>query len=53
MGSDARRDEDAAPDDGEPRGRPCPFCGASMDHRQCKYVCPQHGVVYDCSDTFW
>jgi hypothetical protein len=34
-------------------GRPCPFCGASMDHRHCKYVCPEHGVVYDCSDTFW
>ncbi|WP_168191196.1 MULTISPECIES: HVO_2523 family zinc finger protein [Haloprofundus] len=36
-----------------PRGRPCPFCGASMQHRHCKYVCPTHGVVYDCSDTFW
>ncbi|SFR53219.1 hypothetical protein SAMN04488124_2182 [Halogeometricum limi] len=35
------------------RGRPCPFCGASMAHRHCKYVCPEHGVVYDCSDTFW
>ncbi|GAB6880272.1 hypothetical protein JCM17823_25460 [Halorubrum gandharaense] len=36
-----------------PRGRPCPLCGASMDHRHCKYVCPEHGVVYDCSDTFY
>ncbi|ELZ78318.1 HVO_2523 family zinc finger protein [Haloferax larsenii] len=36
-----------------PKGRPCPFCGASMSHRHCKYVCPEHGVVYDCSDTFW
>ncbi|WP_268952118.1 HVO_2523 family zinc finger protein [Salinigranum halophilum] len=35
------------------RGRPCPLCGASMDHRHCKYICPEHGVVYDCSDTFW
>ncbi|WP_275689375.1 HVO_2523 family zinc finger protein [Salinigranum salinum] len=35
------------------RGRPCPLCGASMSHRHCKYVCPEHGVVYDCSDTFW
>jgi predicted RNA-binding Zn-ribbon protein involved in translation (DUF1610 family) len=34
-------------------GRPCPFCGASMVHRHCKYVCPEHGVVYDCSDTFY
>ncbi|WP_177232613.1 MULTISPECIES: HVO_2523 family zinc finger protein [Halogeometricum] len=35
------------------RGRPCPLCGASMARRHCKYVCPEHGVVYDCSDTFW
>lgn len=34
-------------------GRPCPFCEASMERRHCKYVCPEHGVVYDCSDTFW
>lgn len=33
--------------------RGCPFCGAEMRKRHCKYVCPQHGVVYDCSDTFW
>ncbi|WP_224334280.1 HVO_2523 family zinc finger protein [Haloprofundus halobius] len=36
-----------------PRGRPCPLCDAPMQHRHCKYVCPSHGVVYDCSDTFW
>jgi len=24
-----------------------------MIHRHCKYVCPVHGVVYDCSDTFY
>jgi hypothetical protein len=24
-----------------------------MTHRHCKYVCPEHGVVYDCSDTFY
>ncbi|EFW89934.1 hypothetical protein ZOD2009_22172 [Haladaptatus paucihalophilus DX253] len=36
-----------------PKGRPCPLCGASMFHRHCKYVCPQHGVVYDCADTFY
>ncbi|WP_394295448.1 HVO_2523 family zinc finger protein [Halococcus agarilyticus] len=34
-------------------GRPCPACGAAMERRHCKYVCPRHGVVYDCSDTFW
>lgn len=37
----------------EPAGRPCPLCGASMHHRHCKYVCPEHGVVYDCADTFY
>jgi hypothetical protein len=35
------------------RGRPCPACDAPMRRRHCKYVCPNHGVVYDCSDTFW
>ncbi|MFO8113744.1 MAG: HVO_2523 family zinc finger protein [Halorubrum sp.] len=34
-------------------GRPCPLCETPMYHRHCKYVCPQHGVVYDCSDTFY
>jgi len=24
-----------------------------MYERHCKYVCPNHGVVYDCSDTFY
>jgi len=37
-------------DDG---GRPCPMCDQAMYHRHCKYVCPQHGVVYDCADTFY
>ncbi|MEF8773751.1 MAG: HVO_2523 family zinc finger protein [Halobacteriales archaeon] len=31
----------------------CPRCGADLDTRHCKYVCPQHGVVMDCADTFW
>jgi len=35
------------------QGRPCPACGEPMQHRHCKYVCPNHGVVYDCSDTFY
>ena len=34
-------------------GRPCPVCETPMYHRHCKYVCPAHGVVYDCSDTFY
>jgi len=24
-----------------------------MVHRHCEYVCPQHGVVFDCADTFY
>jgi len=38
---------------GTGRGRPCPRCETPMYHRHCKYVCPDHGVVYDCSDTFY
>jgi len=34
-------------------GRPCPACGRPMYRRHCKYVCPGHGVVFDCSDTFY
>jgi predicted RNA-binding Zn-ribbon protein involved in translation (DUF1610 family) len=34
-------------------GRPCPHCGETMVHRHCEYVCPQHGVVFDCADTFY
>jgi predicted RNA-binding Zn-ribbon protein involved in translation (DUF1610 family) len=37
----------------ESGGRPCPQCGTAMYHRHCKYVCPNHGVVYDCADTFY
>lgn len=46
-------EDDSAEAGGAARGRPCPYCEAPMDHRHCKYVCPEHGVVYDCSDTFW
>ncbi|WP_185955713.1 HVO_2523 family zinc finger protein [Halorubrum cibi] len=45
-GGDTGRGEDHG-------GRPCPRCGEAMVHRHCKYVCPIHGVVYDCSDTFY
>ena len=31
----------------------CPACGAETYRRHCKYVCPAHGVVMDCADTFW
>jgi predicted RNA-binding Zn-ribbon protein involved in translation (DUF1610 family) len=34
-------------------GRPCPDCGEAMFRRHCKYVCPNHGVVFDCADTFY
>ncbi len=33
-------------------GRPCPICEAPMYRRHCKYVCPQHGVIFDCADPF-
>ncbi|GAA0192811.1 hypothetical protein GCM10009000_002100 [Halobacterium noricense] len=41
------------PEESTKRTRPCPYCGASMVHRHCEYVCPQHGVVFDCSDPFY
>jgi len=47
-GGDPGPDSAPAPD-----GRPCPACGDAMYRRHCKYVCPRHGVVYDCADTFW
>jgi len=34
-------------------GRPCPRCERPMVHRHCKYVCPEHGVIFDCADTFY
>ncbi|WP_170977281.1 HVO_2523 family zinc finger protein [Halorussus salinisoli] len=49
--SDERESRDA---DGDGAGgRPCPICEEPMYSRHCKYVCPQHGVVYDCADTFY
>jgi len=40
--------------DGDERGgRPCPQCGERLYRRHCKYVCPNHGVVMDCSDPFY
>ncbi|WP_277553439.1 HVO_2523 family zinc finger protein [Halobaculum limi] len=52
-------DGSAASEGGEATGeevkqtRPCPYCGSSMVHRHCEYVCPEHGVVFDCSDPFY
>jgi hypothetical protein len=43
----------AAVGDDTSGGRPCPICEEPMYSRHCKYVCPQHGVVYDCADTFY
>jgi hypothetical protein len=34
-------------------GPTCPQCDAELFERHCKYVCPQHGVVMDCADTFY
>ncbi len=55
VGSDmSDRSEQAADRSAEEAGgRPCPLCETPMYHRHCKYVCPAHGVVYDCSDTFY
>jgi hypothetical protein len=40
--------------DGDGRGgRPCPICETPLYSRHCKYVCPQHGVIMDCADTFY
>ncbi|MFB6137171.1 MAG: HVO_2523 family zinc finger protein [Halobacteriaceae archaeon] len=38
---------------GADRAPDCPRCGRSLHRRHCKYVCPTHGVVMDCADTFW
>jgi predicted RNA-binding Zn-ribbon protein involved in translation (DUF1610 family) len=48
--------ESEEPDDKAERsdyGRPCPQCGATLIHRHCEYVCPNHGVIMDCADTFY
>ncbi|WP_420028459.1 HVO_2523 family zinc finger protein [Haloglomus litoreum] len=30
----------------------CPMCETDLYRRHCKYVCPQHGPIIDCSDPF-
>lgn len=42
----ASRREDA------PGAPTCPHCEAPLYKRHCKYVCPQHGPIIDCSDPF-
>jgi uncharacterized paraquat-inducible protein A len=37
---------------GDEVGRRCPRCETPLYRRHCKYVCPQHGVLVDCSDPF-
>ncbi|WP_255167694.1 HVO_2523 family zinc finger protein [Natrononativus amylolyticus] len=50
-GENGRRTSTARSD--RPTGAPtCPHCRAPMYKRHCKYVCPQHGVIIDCSDPF-
>nr|WP_303646691.1 HVO_2523 family zinc finger protein [Halorussus salinus] len=29
------------------------MCETPMYSRHCKYVCPQHGIIMDCADTFY
>jgi uncharacterized Zn finger protein (UPF0148 family) len=35
-----------------PSAPACPTCGEPLYKRHCKYVCPNHGPVIDCSDPF-
>jgi len=49
--ADGDRDSDRRNGEGTP-GRTCPHCGAALFERHCKYVCPNHGVIVDCSDPF-
>jgi len=37
---------------GAEAGPRCPICAANLFSRHCEYVCPNHGVVFDCSDPF-
>ena len=52
--SDADADVDPESDIGTSAGGAptCPHCNAPLYKRHCKYVCPQHGPIIDCSDPF-
>lgn len=30
----------------------CPKCDAHLEEYLCKLICPNHGVITDCSDPF-
>ncbi|UPW02390.1 hypothetical protein M0R88_02310 [Halorussus gelatinilyticus] len=51
--SDSAEAGDGGDGEDERGGRPCPICETPMYSRHCKYVCPQHGVIMDCADTFY
>jgi len=51
-GGDGRNGPGETPEAGA-GGRRCHRCGTPLYHRHCKYVCPNHGVVMDCADTFF
>ena len=52
-GDGSAGDPDGDDSSSRPAGGPrCPHCDAAMFKRHCKYVCPQHGVIIDCSDPF-
>ncbi|ELY66371.1 HVO_2523 family zinc finger protein [Natronococcus jeotgali] len=51
--SDEESTDADGPMDAASAGAPtCSYCQAPLYERHCKYVCPQHGVVIDCSDPF-
>ncbi len=39
--------------EGSPNTPQCPICESYMFKRHCKFICPSHGVILDCSDPFW
>ncbi|WP_166035420.1 HVO_2523 family zinc finger protein [Halorussus pelagicus] len=51
--SDSVESGDGDDTSSEQGGRPCPICETPLYSRHCKYVCPQHGVIMDCADTFY
>ncbi|RQG90443.1 HVO_2523 family zinc finger protein [Natrarchaeobius chitinivorans] len=51
-GGGSGRDDSSASEIDDRAGPTCPHCRRPMYERHCKYVCPQHGVIIDCSDPF-
>ncbi|QRV14821.1 HVO_2523 family zinc finger protein [Haloterrigena salifodinae] len=52
-GNAAETDADGGGATARSSGPTCPHCDGELFKRHCKYVCPQHGVIFDCADTFW